>query len=118
MGLSKVTINVVSGLGKTAVEDDSVSGLVADAVAIEGKLVLGQPLAVTSLSQLEALGVTRQWDLTNKVMLWHHAAAFYDAAPEGTYLYVMPVSTGTAYTALLSASDGQVKTLLDYAKGG
>lgn len=117
MGLSKVTINIVQGLGKTAVEDDSVSALVADAVAIDGKLTVGTPMVITSLSQLEALGVTEAWDKTNKVMLWHHASAFYDTAPKGTYLYIMPVTTGTAYSALFSISEGPVKSLLEYAKG-
>lgn len=117
MALPNVNISIVSGLGRTAAEDDSVSALVADAVAIAGHLTLGEPLAVTSLSELEALGVTEAWDKTNKVLLWHHASDFYAVAPKGTRLYIMPVTKETAYTALLSTSEGLAKKLLDYAKG-
>lgn len=110
--LSNVTIQRQQGLGKMAAREDGTAGLVADAVAIEGKVTLGTPLLISSLAQVEALGITREYDLTNKVLIWHHIRDFYARASRGTKLYVMPVAKGTSW-----APATHVETLLNYAKG-
>ena len=73
--LSDVSIVRQQGLGKTAVRQDGIAGLVADGVALPNKVALETPFVVTSLSEAESLGITEQYDKTNKVLLWHHRAA-------------------------------------------
>lgn len=87
--LSDVSIVRQQGLGKTAVRQDGIAGLVADGVALPDKVALETPFVVTSLSEAESLGITEQYDKTNKVLLWHHISDFYAEAPRGTSLYVV-----------------------------
>lgn len=112
--LSNVTIQRQQGLGKMAAREDGTSGLVADAAAIEGKVTLGAPLLVSSLAQVEALGITREYDKTNKVLIWHHIRDFFAEASKGTKLYIMPVAKSPSVATLLETSCRQ---LINYAKG-
>lgn len=115
--LSEVTIVRQNGLGKSAARDDGTAGIVADAVAIDGRVAIGTPIMVTSLAELESKGVTKAYDLTNKVLLWHHVRDFYLGAGKGTKLYVMPVAKQTEMVDVLDTSQGAAAKLLTYAKG-
>ena len=117
MSLSNVTIVRQQGLGKTSRRNDGISGLIADAVAIDDKITIGTPIMLTSLAEAESKGVTKAYDLANKVMLWHHIHDFYSMAPKGTTLYVMPVAKQTPMATVLATSDGAAAQLLNYAKG-
>ena len=115
--LSDVSIVRQQGLGKTAVRQDGIAGLVADGVALPDKVALETPFVVTSLSEAESLGITEQYDKTNKVLLWHHISDFYAEAPRGTSLYVVLVAKQTEMVDSLDVSDGAARKLLSYAKG-
>jgi len=115
--LSEVTILRQNGLGKSAARDDGTAGIVADAVAIDGRVAIGTPIAITSLAELESKGVTKAYDLTNKVLLWHHVRDFYLGADKGTKLYIMPVAKQTKMADVLDTSQGEAAKLLTYAKG-
>ena len=115
--LSDVSIVRQQGLGKTAVRQDGIAGLVADGVALLDKVALETPFVVTSLSEAESLGITEQYDKTNKVLLWHHISDFYAEAPRGTSLYVVLVAKQTEMVDSLDVSDGAARKLLSYAKG-
>lgn len=117
MSLSNVTIVRQQGLAKTSRRNDGISGLIADAVAIDDKITIGTPMILTSLAEAESKGVTKAYDLANKVMLWHHIRDFYSMAPKGTTLYVMPVAKQTPMATVLATSDGAAAQLLNYAKG-
>lgn len=115
--LSNVTIVRQQGLGRNARRNDGTSGLIADAVAVDEKIAIGEPILLTSLAEAESKGVTKAYDLANKVMLWHHIRDFYSMAPKGTTLYVMPVAKQTPMATVLATSDGAAAQLLNYAKG-
>lgn len=117
MPLSNVTIVRQQGLGKSARREDGTSGLIADAVAVDEKIVIGEPILLTSLAEAESKGITKAYDLANKVMLWHHISDFYAMAPKGTKLFVMPVAKQTPMTTVLATSDGAAAKLLTFAKG-
>lgn len=115
--LSDVTIVRKQGLGKVAVRQDGIAGIVADGVALTGKVALETPFVVTSLSEAESLGITEQYDKTNKLLLWHHISDFYAEAPRGTALYVILVAKQTEMVDSLDVTNGAAKKLLTYAKG-
>lgn len=115
--LSDVTIVRQQGLGKNARRNDGTSGLIADAVAVDEKIAIGEPILLTSLAEAESKGITKAYDLANKVMLWHQISDFYAMAPKGTKLYVMPVAKQTPMATILATTDGAATKLLTYAKG-
>jgi len=115
--LSNVTIVRRQGLGKTAAREDGISGIIADGVAIPDKLALDTPYVITSLSEAESKGVTQQYDLTNKVLLWHHIHDFYLKAPKGTRLYFFVVQKETSMADTIGGSEGAARKLLTFAKG-
>lgn len=115
--LSDVTIVRQQGLGKNARRNDGTSGLIADAVAVDEKIAIGEPILLTSLAEAESNGITKAYDLANKVLLWHHVHDFYAMAPKGTKLYVMPVAKQTPMATVLATADGAATKLLTFAKG-
>ena len=115
--LSDVTIVRQQGLGKTARRNDGTSGLIADAVAVDEKIAIGEPILLTSLAEAESKGITKAYDLANKVLLWHHVHDFYAMAPKGTKLYLMPVAKQTPMATVLATADGAATKLLTFAKG-
>ena len=115
--LSNVTIVRQQGLGKIAQRNDAISGLIADAVAVDEKIAIGEPILLTSLAEAESKGITKAYDLANKVLLWHHVHDFYAMAPKGTKLYLMPVAKQTPMATVLATADGAATKLLTFAKG-
>lgn len=115
--LSDVTIVRQQGLGKNARRNDGTSGLIADAVAVDEKIAIGEPILLTSLAEAESKGITKAYDLANKVLLWHHVHDFYAMAPKGTKLYLMPVAKQTPMATVLATADGAATKLLTFAKG-
>lgn len=115
--LSDVTIVRQQGLGKNARRNDGTSGLIADAVAVDEKIAIGEPILLTSLAEAESKGITKGYDLANKVLLWHHVHDFYAMAPKGTKLYLMPVAKQTPMATVLATADGAATKLLTFAKG-
>ncbi|MBQ4278354.1 MAG: DUF2586 family protein [Rikenellaceae bacterium] len=117
MGLPDVNINVVNGLEKTAEVDTSVSGLIAHATEIAEKMPLGVPFAITSLDELEAKGVNEAYDITGKVLLWHHVRDFYTTAAKGTMLYILPLASSVKMADMVDPAGSNISKLLTYAKG-
>ncbi|MGY0034446.1 hypothetical protein [Pedobacter sp. NJ-S-72] len=70
----------------------SISGLIANGVAVVGKLMLGQPYAIYSPDDAKQLGIDAAYDATNSVVLSHHINEFYRGSEIGTKLYLMVVS--------------------------
>lgn len=115
------TIVTGGNLGRALANENGVSALIAHAVAGD-EFALGDILLIRELADAEAKGITAEYDATNTVHLWRHIADFYQTAPNGTPLYVMPVAktvtlaqmvlhTGDYGPALLEGANGRIRLL-------
>lgn len=87
-------VTITKGLiGATAsVAAASISALIANGVAVAGKLVLGTHYTLYSVDDAAALGIDATYDTTNSVLVHHHIAEFYRMAGAGTELHLMVVA--------------------------
>lgn len=124
MGKPDVTTLQSNGnLGRVAPSEDGISALVVSGIAVAGQFALGDVLGpFTSVADAEAKGITAAYDTTNTCLAHKHIADFYDAAGNGTELYVMVVAKTITMTqicdkanvyakSLLVAGDGKIKLL-------
>lgn len=82
-----------NNLGRLPASTDGVMGHVLSGVAITGQFALGDTIGpYRSIKEVEAVGITKQWDVTNKCMVWHHANEFFLEANGPTPLYMMVVA--------------------------
>ena len=114
--LPYVKINFANGaIGREAPMDDGCTGLICTAAnaAGDGTFRIGTPYLITSLRQLEALGVSAD-PYDPNARLHKCVKEFYDEAPQGTKLYVM----GTEDDMLEKIFGAQKeRPLLVFAKG-
>ncbi len=118
ISLNKGTSGTVAIIG-----GDNISGLIATAVAVVSTFTLGVTYTIYTVSDAEALGITSEYDTTNKVVLYHHIKEFYRLAGENTKLFLMGVAqtvtmeqiaedTGNVYTKkLIADSNGEIRQL-------
>lgn len=101
--------------------DDGVTGLLVHAVAVSGKFELGKAYQLTSLRDLEGLGIDSQ-SVGANARVYATVKQFYAEAPEGTYLWLMGVANTVSIAdmtdktknhapALLSAANGEIRVL-------
>lgn len=110
------TVVTNKNLGRVDSGNDGICGLIGHGIATV-KFALGDVLTLVQLADAEALGIDEAYDTTNTVMLWHHIRDFYDEAPSGTTLYVMPVAK-TVTMAQMLAKDGVYAPALLQKAGG
>ena len=109
MQLPRVKIQFLNGLlGTVGDSPDGLLALICGAAAVTGKLVLNTAYTLTSVDDLDALGVTEE---TN-AKLYKHVKEFYDEAESGTKLIVYPVATTTKATDICDYT----KTAAGYAR--
>jgi len=82
---------------------DSTSGLIASAIANAGKLEYGEVYLIANAKMAEDLGVTEEYDTTNKVRLYHHISEFFRMAGDGTKLYLMIVEQSKTRRDMLTS---------------
>jgi len=93
--------------------DDAISGIVLSGVK-PANLDLSTPKVVYNIQDVESLGITKAYDLTNNVHVYEHISEFYRLAPEGTELY-LTIEPQT--DKLVDLCDDPAKTLMIFAKG-
>lgn len=114
MPLPYVKINFANGaIGRPAPMDDGCTGLVCTATAVGQTFALDTPYLLTSLRQLDALGIDDTATGANQ-RLRKCVKEFYDEAPMGSKLYLMGTDATTAYKILEACLE---RPLLTYAKG-
>lgn len=116
MPLPYVKINFANGaIGVGTPMDDGCTGIICTAsnVSGDGMFQVETPYLITSLRQLEALGVTDDPEDEN-ARLHKCVKEFYDEAPQGQKLYVMGTESGTLYKIF---SEHVERPLLVFAKG-
>lgn len=114
MPLPYVRINFANGaIGGSAAMDDGCTGLICTAVAVSGSFKLATNYLITSLKELEALGIDASSTGAN-ANVYKCVKEFYDEAPKGTKLYLRGVSSNN-YADLVKPESAL--PLLEYAAG-
>lgn len=99
-------------------QNTSISGLIANGVAVVGKLVLGQPYAIYSPDDAKELGIDAAYDVANSVVLSHHIDEFFRGSVVGTKLYLMVVAQSITPSVIFTDPTGiYARKLVAYAKG-
>ncbi len=92
---------------------DAISGIIISAVAVSS-LAVDTPITVYNMKDVETLGITAEYDKTNKLNCYRHLSEFYRMAGEGTELHLMIVpQTDT----MPDICENKTKKLLAHAKG-
>lgn len=111
MALPKIKINYLNGqLGTVGESADGLLAIVCGQNAVGSTFAQNVGYEIYKLADLEKLGV-------KSGALHEHVEAFYNEAEEGTKLIVMGVDDTATTSALLSKSDGAVKSLLSQMNG-
>ncbi len=117
MSLPYVRINFANGaIGGSAAMDDGCTGLICNAAAVSGKFALGTNYLITSLKDLEALGITSESTGAN-ANVYKCVKEFYDEAPKGTKLYIRGAATSVTMAQLVDKTAAHAQALLEYASG-
>lgn len=110
-------VNIILGtgnLGRVASTDDGVVGLVLTGTAVEGKLELNKPYALSSTRDLINLGITAE---SNK-LLDKDIKAFYAQAGEGSELHLIVVSAATTMAQMCGVDSTSPLSKLIESAGG
>lgn len=115
MGLGNVNIKLENGsLGRVAVLDDGVAGLILTGKAVTDKLELNKVYLFSSSRDLTIHGVTEE----NNPLLYKEVSAFHEQAGDGAELHVIVVSEATTLAQMCAVDDGSpLKKLIDHAAG-
>lgn len=117
MGLNDVlTVKRNGGLGRRNPSEDMVSGLVQHGVAVAGKVVLGTPYQLKSITDAQDLGLDADYDTANSVLVYHHILEFFRLNPDGE-LWIMLAPQATTWSFLVDPTKAFAPVLLDAAEG-
>lgn len=112
-------------LGASVIDnEDGICGLLATGVALEGSnsypgLALNTTVKLRSLADLEALGITEDYDTANTCAVYRHVSEYFRMAGDGSTLYLMLYS-GTQESAfaasgparqIIADSNGEIRVL-------
>lgn len=124
MALNDVTITKLSGgLGRRLPNQDMISGLIANGVAVAGGVQLDTVYELKSVKDAEDLMLDDAYDADNGVLVYEHIREFFRINPSGT-LYLLlraqtvafsdffnPSSQSTNARLLLIAANGDIRQL-------
>ncbi|HOU67775.1 MAG TPA: DUF2586 family protein [Paludibacteraceae bacterium] len=117
MMLAHVSIIYQNGLlGSTSPSDDGVVGMIASGAEVVNKMVLGTAYHLTKLDDLTTLGVTDAANDAN-ANIYRQVKEFYDEAPAGSKLWLMPVAASVTMTDICDKTKAYAKNLLVAANG-
>jgi len=115
--LAHVSIIYQNGLlGSTSPSDDGVVGMIASGAEVVNKMVLGTAYHLTKLDDLTTLGVTDAANDAN-ANIYRQVKEFYDEAPAGSKLWLMPVAASVTMTDICDKTKAYAKNLLVAANG-
>lgn len=107
-----------NNLGRLAPGTDGIMGIIASGVAIAGQFALGDSIGpFRSIRELEAIGVTKLWDITNTCMVWHHANEFFLEANGPTPLYLMVVPKAVTMEDICDETNPYARKFVDDTRG-
>lgn len=101
MAVSNVHVKLSNGgLGRSSATSDSVAGMILTGRAVAGKLELNKAYVLSSVRDLEALGITE----ADNALVKKDVEAFYTAAGDGSELHLVVVAEATMLTAMVAAT--------------
>ncbi|GFR90309.1 hypothetical protein ElyMa_002564800 [Elysia marginata] len=102
-----------SGLYNKETSSDNVFGLIAGAVAVSGadNFSLSKVYKFLQLKDAEAIGITANYDNTNKVLLHYHIDAFFRLNPNGE-LFLYGVAQSTTMKDMCDKTKGHIVSLV------
>lgn len=113
-------VNIVKGkVGANRLgSDDSISGIVLTGPK-PSNLEFGVPVVVYNLSDVESLGITKEYDQTGNVHVYEHLSEFFRLAGSGTELHLLLAEQNKKLTelcegpaeALLISAEGKIKQI-------
>jgi hypothetical protein len=104
------------GLGRQQPSEDGISGLILNAVAVATTFNLNEVYELRSLGDVEDLGITAEYDATNKILVHYHIAEFF-RINNGAILYIMGVAQSVTMTQMCDKDNAYLKKLLTSAEG-
>jgi hypothetical protein len=109
-----IIIRKQGGLGRKALTEDMISGLVQNGVAVSGGAQLNTVYELNSPQDAINLGLDEAYDTTNLVLVFHHIKEFFRICPDGK-LFLMLISQATSLTTacLKTTTNGVAKLLRD-----
>lgn len=107
-----------NNLGRAAANFDGVMGAVLSGVAVGGQFALGDILGpLRSIKDVEAKGITKAYDITNKVMLWHQLNEYFNEQNGTSPIYVMPVANTVTLTEMADKDEPYARKLIEGTSG-
>lgn len=117
-----ITIKGEGGFNRKAPSNDSGAGFIFAAGQVRP---VGFPNTAqgpfTSIEQVEALGITQEYDTNNSVLIWEHLSRFWHYSPnaqvwigiaaQGTSMSDMVDTTGPYLNGIIALSEGKAKTI-------
>ena len=117
MSLPYVKINFANGaIGGSAAMDDGCTGLICTAAAVSNTFALNTNYLITSLKELEALGITSASTGAN-ANVYKCVKEFYDEAPKGTKLYLRGAADSVTVDNLVDKTNTHAQSLIEFAAG-
>lgn len=98
------------GLGRRNPSADMVTGCVMNAIATDA-MVLGNIYTLKNIQEIEALGVTPEYDTANKVLVYERLRRFFIHNPSIT-VHFMPVAQGVTLTQMVDKDNNYLAKLL------
>lgn len=105
-------------LGRLPESEDGTSAIICTGVAIVGSVTLGEVYGpLRSISEVEALGITRTWGVANKSLAWHHLNEFFAEAGMATPIYFMMVADTVTMAQMMDGANAYARKVIE-ATGG
>ena len=106
MSFEGVTVNKLNGgLGRTNPSDDNVFMLIYQAAIAVPGITAGVSTLLTSIEDLEALGVDASYDDNNNELLYYSIREYFRLAPEAIlHLVIIVNSSRTTHANLLTVA--------------
>lgn len=118
MPLNDIIITKLSGgLGRRYPEQDMVSGFITQGIAVPGGVQLFTSYRLKSLDDALLLGINKNYDTTNNLLVYEHIKEFFRVNPSGElWIYITDLSV--SYGLMLDpALTNSAKKLLADANG-
>lgn len=108
---SKLIVQKLSGgLGRRNPSADMVTGSVMNAIATT-EMVLGNIYTLKNIQEVEALGITQEYDTTNKILVYERLRRFFVHNPSIT-VHFMPVAQEVTLKQMVDKDNNYLAKLL------
>jgi hypothetical protein len=116
--LNDINITKLSGgLGRREPNNDMVSALVANGVAVSGGVQLNTVYRLNSLNDAIALKIDASYDSTNNILLYEHIKEYFRINPSGELWLLVPAQSVSYADMVDKTNVNGAKKVLNEAEG-